>query len=46
LFEVQPDDPLTMVTTAIFMFALAGLAGFLPAWRAALLDPTAALRCE
>jgi ABC-type antimicrobial peptide transport system permease subunit len=46
LFEISPDDP---VTIALAIAALAGvgvLAGLLPARRAARVDPAVTLRCE
>jgi putative ABC transport system permease protein len=46
LFEVRPDDPLvfTGITTAVI--AVAMLASWLPARRAARIDPMVALRDE
>jgi predicted permease len=44
LVGVRPTDPLTFATMAVLFFALAALASWLPAWRAASLDPNAALR--
>jgi putative ABC transport system permease protein len=46
LVEVRPTDPATFVAMAVFFFVIAGVASWLPAWRAAGLDPTAALREE
>jgi predicted permease len=46
LFGVTPTDPLTFAAVA-FLLALTGLvAGSLPAWRAARVDPAAVLRVE
>jgi ABC-type antimicrobial peptide transport system permease subunit len=46
LFQVTPSDPVTLGAT-IGALALVGLAATLgPAWRAARLDPLAALRQE
>jgi ABC-type antimicrobial peptide transport system permease subunit len=46
LYGIQPNDPL-QVGAAVFILALAaGLAAYLPARRAARLDPMAALREE
>jgi ABC-type antimicrobial peptide transport system permease subunit len=46
LFGVRPADPATL-SLAVFLMVFAGLAaGYLPARRAARLDPTAALRQE
>jgi ABC-type lipoprotein release transport system permease subunit len=46
LYEVNPRDPatLTVVTTVLVVVALA--ASFIPARRAALVDPVVALRAE
>jgi ABC-type antimicrobial peptide transport system permease subunit len=46
LYGVQPYDPLTIGGAAAVMLAVALAASFLPARRAALLDPFAALREE
>jgi putative ABC transport system permease protein len=46
LVGVKATDPATFVTMAAVFFAIAGMASWLPAWRAASLDPTAALREE
>jgi ABC-type lipoprotein release transport system permease subunit len=43
---VRPTDPLTYGTTALAFFAIAAGACFIPAWRAARLNPTMALREE
>lgn len=44
LVAVKPDDPSTLAAIAALFFALAAAASWLPARRAARLDPTAALR--
>ena len=44
LFDVSPADPLTFVTVAVVLAAVAFLAGWLPALRAARIDPVLALR--
>ncbi|MGH9383489.1 MAG: ABC transporter permease [Vicinamibacterales bacterium] len=44
LFNVSPRDPLTLVTTAIALFVVAGFAAIVPAWRATRVDPASALR--
>jgi predicted permease len=44
LFAVSPVDPTTFVMTGLLLTAAALLASFVPAWRAARLDPTVALR--
>ena len=46
LFGLGPSDPLTIVGAPLVMFAAGMLAGFLPARRAASLQPTLALRTE
>jgi ABC-type lipoprotein release transport system permease subunit len=43
---VTPHDPATFATIAAVFFAIAALACWLPARRAASLDPTNALREE
>ncbi|MGB7280688.1 MAG: FtsX-like permease family protein, partial [Candidatus Acidiferrum sp.] len=46
LVGIKATDPLTFVTMAVVFFVIATIASWLPAWRAASLDPTAALREE
>ena len=46
LLEVKPTDPVTFVSVAVLFLVIAVLASFLPARRAAGLDPTSALRNE
>ncbi len=46
LFEIKPSDPLTFSSGAIFLAAIAFLACWLPAMRAARVDPVVALRHE
>jgi putative ABC transport system permease protein len=46
LFEVQPTDGVTGASVALLLAAVALLAGWLPAHRAAHLDPLVALRHE
>jgi len=46
LFGVKPDDPVTLLLAAAVLVAAAAAATYLPAWRAARMDPTDALRAE
>ncbi len=46
LFEVKPSDPLTFGSVAVLLCAIALLACYLPARRAASVDPIKALRAE
>jgi ABC-type lipoprotein release transport system permease subunit len=46
LFGVTPDDPLTYGTVGSLFFCVATAASFLPAHRAAKLDPVTAIRHE
>jgi len=46
LVEVKPTDPVTFVSVAALFLIIAFLASWLPALRAAGLDPTTALRNE
>jgi predicted permease len=46
LFGVTATDPLAFLTMLIVLTAVAGLAGFLPARRAARINPTIALRAD
>ncbi|MGH9339674.1 MAG: ADOP family duplicated permease [Acidobacteriota bacterium] len=46
LFGLRPSDPLTLFMAAASLAAVAGIASYLPARRAAALEPTAVLREE
>ena len=46
LFGLGPSDPLTVTCATVVLFAAGALAGFLPARRAASVDPTLALRSD
>ena len=46
LFGLSPHDVPTFAAAAVLLAATAGLAGFMPARRAANVDPMVALRCE
>jgi putative ABC transport system permease protein len=46
LFEVQPRDPVTFAGIAALLIAVAALACYLPARRAARIDPLSALRAD
>jgi ABC-type antimicrobial peptide transport system permease subunit len=46
LFSVRPLDPATFVVVPVVFAAVALLAAYIPARRAAAVDPLVALRCD
>jgi ABC-type antimicrobial peptide transport system permease subunit len=46
LFGLSPNDPVSIVGATILMLAVAASAGYIPARRAAKVDPMVALRYE
>src|SRR4029453_2100554 len=46
LFGLSPTDPPTMFGATALLAAAGALAGAVPAWRAARVDPGIALRCD
>jgi putative ABC transport system permease protein len=46
LFGVSPLDPATFVGAALLLFGIAGVASYLPARRAARIDPQSAIRAD
>ena len=46
LFEIKPTDPITFAAVAAMMVGVAAAASYLPARRAASIDPVTALRAE
>jgi predicted permease len=46
LYQVKPADPLTFVIVALVLGAVSLMASYIPAWRAARVDPMVALRYE
>src|SRR5581483_4223981 len=46
LFGLSPHDPLTLAVATMLLFMVSTASALLPAWRAAHVDPTEALRVE
>lgn len=46
LYGIRPADPLTFTSIAVMLFAVALVAGYLPARRATRIDPMIALHAE
>jgi len=46
LYGVTASDPLTFAAVVVILTGVAGLAGFVPAWRAARIEPMSALRTD
>jgi ABC-type antimicrobial peptide transport system permease subunit len=46
LYGVKPGDPIVLTTSVGFLLATAAIAGYIPARRAARIDPVVALRDE
>ena len=46
LFQIQPNDPLTLLTATGLLALVALTAGYIPAFRATRIDPVTALRWE
>lgn len=46
LFNLKPNDPLSIAGAVLLLPAIAVFAGYLPARRASKVDPMVALRCE
>jgi ABC-type antimicrobial peptide transport system permease subunit len=46
LFDLSPHDPGALTFTSLLLVAIASLAGYLPARRAALVDPARARKAD
>jgi ABC-type antimicrobial peptide transport system permease subunit len=45
-YGIEPHDPMTIIGTVMIMVTVAALAAWIPARRAAKIDPVEALRYE
>jgi putative ABC transport system permease protein len=46
LYGLGPDDPATLIGAVLVLATVAGVAGWIPAWRASRIDPAVVLRNE
>jgi putative ABC transport system permease protein len=46
VYGVEPLDWISLITSTCMLAAVAGIAAFLPVWRAARVDPMTVLRAE
>jgi len=46
LFRISPLDPVTYTAVVMLLFVASAIACWLPAWRAAQVDPSVTLRAE
>jgi len=46
LYGLTPADPVSLLAAVTLLIVIAALAGYLPARKASLVEPTVALRCE
>jgi ABC-type antimicrobial peptide transport system permease subunit len=46
LHDVRPSDPLTFMAVGVLLSIIAAVASFVPAWRAARVDPVVVLKGE
>ena len=46
LYGIKPNDPLSFIAAGVLMLAVAAVAAWIPARRAARVDPMRALRCD
>jgi predicted permease len=46
VYELSPADPLSLIAAIAMLSVIALVAGYLPARKASLVEPTVALRCE